>query len=350
MKNNNRRLRLSYILAILLIFGAFINTHLFAEATVFERVRKVEDPELAELIAIAIKNLPESKLIGKDNDKQKIYEAEIAKSKAIRIVTEKYAQIRMLDKKIKQIEYRSQIAAGPNQDIETELMIAKATLQAERLANIAELREALNLVPWTPFGPKEIHELNTWIHFEVLGDTIRIYNLKKPFVLPASRNKCKDIIQYPLNETEQYLEGILKQNNMLPIRITVAATKNAYNQAGDLRKKAASIIKKLNAEYETELSTTISPLNGRTIHVRHHREGKFFDWSNKKRTYSIKRYVAGTKTDLQRPFSIPLTIEVADYHENPEQGNELESQLNKIVNELQLKDLITIKLITSATK
>ena len=75
-------------------------------ASILSRIQVVDDPELGELIRIALANLPESKRVAKfyhrrNREKEKynqlLEQEEIAKLRTVRSVTEAYAQITLLD-------------------------------------------------------------------------------------------------------------------------------------------------------------------------------------------------------------------------------------------------------------
>ena len=342
----------SIIVIALLIIGSLANNSLHAahDQTILERVRKVENPELAKLIQIAINNLPESRRLKmKGNAKEQVnqfkYELDVAKLKAVRIVTEKYSQIKLLDKKIEQIEKKFGIT-NSSPDISLEIEIAKATLESTRMTYIAELREGLGMIPWYPFGPKEIHELNTWLHLELLGDgtTIRILNFYKSFG-SLSSERSKNYIMCPPAQAVQHIEELLKQSNVLPIRITFGEMETASDKTEDFVNKIKAMLQNSNADYGTELLKKRYVIKGRTVyeHTGPSRKSSRVPRASNIVPWSVDKLASEIKVLLQRPFSLPLTINYTNYDTNPEKGIEIEAALNKMVDELNLKDWITIK-------
>lgn len=342
-------------LAATLFISVFISVNLYAEEepTILERVRKVENPELAELIKIAIINLPESKLTSGSSQQehsQLQYEIKVAKSKTIRVVTEKYAQIKLLDEKIKQIE-KKQISSK-NEDIKAELLIVKASLETERLSNIAELREALHLVPWTPLGPKEIDELSTWIHLEILdGETVRVINFRKPFSENIYINSGNGSFLKTPKETIKYIESILKRDDILPIRITFAATENNDTHANDLKNNCKSFVHKNKVEYKTDLSQDIAIIKHRE-HVFYFVGKDIIRERSNTVLYSVRNFVQNMKMKLQNePLTLPKTFTIKLTNIAYEGiSKTLERDLKEMVKDLKLTDYVTIKMTGNLIK
>jgi hypothetical protein len=334
------------IIVATLIFSALSSTFLLAEeATVLERIRKVENPELAKLIRIAINNLPEQKLHGHTTDRQKNYEIAIAKSKAIRIVTEKYAQIKLLDIQIEQIENRIS-ATGSTDSIKAELVIAKASLESERIMHIAGLREALNLVPWAPLAPKEVHELNTWLHLETLDDnTVRVLKFKKTYSKYFSQNSSDNVSLKTPEETLKYFDDIVKTGSALPIRITFGTSEKGEVATNDIQDKIQMLIYGAGVEYETDFSKAKRTLEGTVIKVSNHNPNQVIEMSNPSRGYTVDQYLRKVKRMVQSPDSLPLEIKVRPYREELKSDYEkLITGLHETINKLEIQDYVTIKL------
>ena len=345
----------SIIVIALLIVSSFANTCLYAaqEQTILERVRIVEDPELAKLIQIAIDNLPESRRLRKggyseEQEYQLKYELDVAKLKAVRIVTEKYSQIKLLDKKIEQIEKKFGITKS-SPDISLEIEIAKATLESTRMTYIAELREGLGMIPWYPFGPKEHHELKTWLHLELLGDgtTIRILNFYKQFNSNIYLNRSRNNTLCSSAQAVQHIKELVKQSNVLPIKITFAEMETASDKTDDFINEIKRTLQNAKADYATQLSMNRFVIKGRTVfestdlvrRVRHPGQSAMVPWS-------VDKLASDVKSLLKKPSSLPLTIEYTNYDTNPEKGIEIETAMKNMIEELNLKDWITIKNVT----
>jgi len=353
MKKNKTNLIL--IAIITLVLGALPNIHLFAEtATVLERVRKVEDPELAEIIEIAKNNYPRISTTGLNNEifYRIEYENKIGLSKAIRTATEKYAQIKLLDKKIELLEEKTK--PEQNEDIKSEFMITKSSLESERLKCIAELREALNLTPWTPFGAKEMQELHTHLHFEVLDDSIRIFTR-----IPRKSSKSFNLMN--LQETAKYIENIIEDSNNLPIRFTFAATEKGDALARDLQGNIKTMIHNMGIEYETDFRTLIGRVEGYVLRVVHYGPDRIIQHylGGAGRTipradyrpghfgntlYSVDEYLGRIKAIIQSYDYLPLVIEIESCSEVLQDDNaKLISGLNKAIKEQGLEKFVQIK-------
>lgn len=108
--------------------------------TVLERVRKVEDPELGELIRVMI-----------DNFLSKYQSGGFELEEKIKLVTQSYAQIKLLDHQIEEVARKSRLVdeTGPG-ELRYELLLAKTELESKQLSEIAELREMMFITPKLP--------------------------------------------------------------------------------------------------------------------------------------------------------------------------------------------------------
>jgi hypothetical protein len=326
-----------FILAVVtLTLCSYMSPSLFAanEPTVLERVRKVEDPELAELINIAIDNLPQSKLQGNPDDRvqhSKLeYEVEIAKAKAIRTVTETYAQIKLLDEKIKQINIRID-RSKTTKDIESELLLAKSTFEAERITKIGELRESMNLTPWTPFGPKEFKDLNAWIKLEITDDVIQIFEANKPSNESFTRNDFTHLSSYALDDTVKYLEGIFKRLDAMPIRIDLSATKEGSALAEKFQEHIKIIAKNAKADLQTALASKIEVIYTKYSILEVANESNvLYD----KAAISMNTFDDYFKSCLQRPGALPRIYQITYRQNLKDKAKELEDALNAVIKEL----------------
>jgi hypothetical protein len=334
MKNTNYQ---KIAVVLLALIGLFLAPAIFAEEekTVLDRVKIVDDPELAEIIRITKRNLPQLKLIANaigDNQRRQLnYEADIAKAKAIRTVTEIYSQIKLLDEKIKQINIRID-RSKTTKEIESELLLAKSTLEAERLTKIAELRETMNWTPWTPFGFKENDDLNAWVRLDIIDDVIQIYEVNKPYYEGCFNcNDFTHLSSYSSDDTIKYLEGVFKRPDARPIRIALFATKEGSALAENLKEHIKLIAKNAKADFQTDLASGIEIINTKysTLEVANERTVLY-----EKNDYNIEAFADYIKRGLHRPGNIPVIYQIT-YRENlNDKAKELEDALNAVIKEL----------------
>nr|MBP7053262.1 hypothetical protein [Phycisphaerae bacterium] len=96
--------------------------------SVFERVQRIDDPELGELIRVVL-------------DKNANLTQE-SKLELMRKVTLSYAQIRLLDQQITEVSRNLESAPGPA-DVRYELAMARAELESKLTAELTNLREVM---------------------------------------------------------------------------------------------------------------------------------------------------------------------------------------------------------------
>jgi len=78
--------------------------------SILDRAQKVEDPELGDLIRLAMENRPST-------DKNEVFEI-------VRQITQSYSQIKLLDLQIEQIAQKAEATRGPA-EMRYELLLAK---------------------------------------------------------------------------------------------------------------------------------------------------------------------------------------------------------------------------------
>ena len=91
--------------------------------SVMSRVHTVEDPELGDLIRLAMENRPTT-------SKDDVYDV-------FRQITQTYAQIKLLDLQIEQIAQKAGTTSGPV-EMRYELLLAKAELESKRTTELAK--------------------------------------------------------------------------------------------------------------------------------------------------------------------------------------------------------------------
>jgi hypothetical protein len=210
--------------------------------SVLDRVQNVDDPELSELIRVAIENqLAIHKL-----DQIEIMEL-------IRKVTHRYTQIKLFDQQIAEISRRIEASTGPA-EMRYELTLAKTELEAKLMTEVADLRELMGIIAKHAFDKKPIQSLSSWVILRVLGQGVYVLDTLPRFQDYWGRARYKSFGLQSRKEALDYVQERLKDPNNLPIRIDLYHMAKMSNTAKDLRGKVVSLIREANCQMEAEVS------------------------------------------------------------------------------------------------
>lgn len=207
-------------------------------ASILDRVQRENDPELSELIRIALMNR-------KDVSEQERFEI-------IRKVTQSYAQIKLLDQQVEQIARKAETATGPA-EMRSELLLAKADLEAKRATELANLRELMGVIPRFPFESQPIPSLNAWVSLLPIDDRVLVLDALKPFsdYWALARHKVAGLLSE--RENLDSLRGRLRDKNTLPLRVDIYYKPETNNACLKLRDAIFSLAREANAEMRTEV-------------------------------------------------------------------------------------------------
>lgn len=208
-------------------------------ASVLDRVQKESDPELGELIRIAIVNR-------KANEKDT--------PEIVRKVTQSYAQIKLLDQQVEQVARKIKAMAGPS-EMQSELLLAEAELESKRTIELANLREIMGVTPLHAFGQQPTSALNTWMHLSVLNERVYVLDSVKPFFASWIEDRWKSAGLFSVKETLDCVRERLRDRKNLPIRIDVLHEAALSTAAEDLRVKIAALVKEANAQTDADVRT-----------------------------------------------------------------------------------------------
>lgn len=356
----NSRFNVLIFAATLLISCTSVNTYLFAEgATVLERVRKVEDPELAELIRIAIANTPEAKeaadFLRTYRDSEKYLKlkrkAEEANAKVVRLVTEAYAQVKLLDIQIRQIDEKIS-SSQKTEAIQTELILAKAGFEARRTTKLAELRGIMNIVPKHAFGRKPVKTLKSWLALDVIGNSVYVLKFSRPY----NEWERYPIGSRPVNLMSQeatitYIKNLIKARDKLPLRVDIFRNESEKQTSQELYKQVVRIVENANQEMEVEVYLdeirqdiydrkwilTKGQIYNNLEEIGHndpYDEQYFFE---KKLLYH-----------LTKPMYLPLKISVEFDKESKDLAFRVSKAYKEITKELGIESLVEVELKESA--
>ena len=210
--------------------------------SILERVQKEGDPELSELIRLALDNR---------DDASGTETLEI-----VRQVTESYAQIRLLDKQIEQIARKAESSAGPA-EMRYELVLAKAELEAKRTTELANLREVMGVIPRFPFERKPEEALNAWLHLNVIDQRVYVTDTLRPFLQDWADWRFKAVGLLSEQEALDCVRGRFANKDNLPIRIDIRYTGATAGTAEKVRKEIVTTAVQTNAQMETDVRAVL---------------------------------------------------------------------------------------------
>jgi hypothetical protein len=231
-------------------------------ASVLSRLQVVDDHELGELIRIALANLPESKKVAafyyrskKEKEKydQLREQEEVAKHGTVRSVTEAYAQIKLLDVQIEQVEKKISLSSR-TEAIQTELILARAEVDAKRTMKLAELREVMNIVPKHAFGRQPEASLKNWAVLDVMGEFVYVLKFSRPYRERGRYPNNAYAVKMMSGETAvKYIKDMVKNREELPLRVTIFRTESGIKVSEKLYEQVIETVKKAKAELETDV-------------------------------------------------------------------------------------------------
>jgi hypothetical protein len=206
--------------------------------SIVDRVRRENDPELTELIRIATANHTEA------SPKELL--------EIVRRVTQGYAQVKLLDQQIAQINQKIEATTGPA-EMRYEMVLAKSELEAKRMTELANLREALGIIPRLPFEAQPTQSLNAWVNLQPVEQGVVVLDGVKPFMDYWAMRRFKSVGMLSEREALDYVQGRLKDKNSLPVRVEISYKAEATSAARGLREKIMSLARAANADMDTEV-------------------------------------------------------------------------------------------------
>ena len=228
-------------------------------ASIVNRVQREDDAELKELIGIAVTNR-------KNVSEQERFEI-------VRMVTQSYAQIKLLDQQIEQIARKAESAAGPA-EMRYELLLAKAELESKRMTELAHLREVMGVIPRFPFESQPVRTLNAWVTLRVIDGRVLVHDALRPLEEYWAMTRHKVIGLLSEKETLDYLGGRLKDKDSLPIRVHIYHKAETYSASVRLRDAIFALAREANAEMQTDVYLELITFEGSGESPFFLREGK----------------------------------------------------------------------------
>jgi hypothetical protein len=236
-------------LSLLVVFSAVgtaqtaAGTDQRSAGSIVDRVKREDDPELSELIRIALANRQ------KPTEKERL--------DIVRKVTQSYAQIRLFDQQIEQLNRKIETTTGPA-EIRSEFVLAQAELVSKRSMEMANLREIMGIVPRFPFDKQPARDLNTWLSLQVLDQRVVVYDGLKPF--DDYWAMWRENVAGVLSEqgTLDYIRGRLKDRTNLPMRISMNYQAESRSAGERLRDAVLSLARETHTDMDVEVSLELN--------------------------------------------------------------------------------------------
>jgi len=228
--------------------------------SILDRVQNVDEPELAELIRVAVESQEGI------NQKERL--------EIIRKVTLSYLQIKLLDQQIAEVSRKIKAETGP-EEMRYELLLAKTELESKLMTEIANLREIMGIIPRHPFEAQPQESLNTWLHLHVLEQGVNVLDSLKPYTGTWwGEWRIKSLGLLSEREALDVVRERLQNKTNLPIRIEVHHTSAMRSSAEDLHRTIISLIREADDQMDAEVSLKPIPSNtGSGVSTFYIREG-----------------------------------------------------------------------------
>ena len=326
-KVTNKSLLVAFL--VLLLAGLADGGLKKGQASILSQVQVVEDPELAELIEIAI--------LRSTNVEDREERPKIA-----RRITELYAQIRLLDKQIEQVSRKISFPET-SEAAQVELVLTKAELEAERLVALAELREVMNIVPKHPFMRRPESDIGDRLSIDVMGELVCVYKgFQNRTYSPPTKIRVLSA-----NEIAPFLDEFLKNKSdlELPLRIDISRTKSGQKLSEELYEQVLEMLKAANMQLDAEVR-----LDER-VRVEEQVAGLAMAADKLYFCYADGEEIALTKEEvkpfiaevLKSPGSMPLRIELEFDKKSSDLASNIGDFARQTTRELGIEKLVEIK-------
>jgi hypothetical protein len=205
--------------------------------SVLERVLRVDDPQLGELIRVAMDNHASF------NQSEKL--------DLMRKVTLGYAQIRLLDQQIMEISRKLGSAAGPA-EVRYDLLTARMELESKLMTEMTNLREVMGVIPKYPFDKQVVETLHTWLRLNPIeGGRVYVLDTRKPIIEYWAYTRFASLGLMSQQEVLDLVRARLKDPNNLPAKLEILWTNET---AEDLRDKTIELVREMGIATKTEVS------------------------------------------------------------------------------------------------
>ena len=305
-----------------------------------DRLQNEDDSELAELIRTAVAN-------HKGAGEKEILEI-------TQRVTQSRAQILLLDHQIEEVARKIEATPGPA-ETRDGLLRSKKELEAKRMAEMGNLREAMGIVPRLPFDKQPTANLNAWVSLQVLEQRVVVLDTLKPFSDYWPKERHKVVGAFSEKETLDYLQGRLTDVKSLPLRIHIYYLPETKRASEDLRQKIFALACEGHGEMDTEVRLELSTWVDSGESPFYLREGKITTFY----PYSLARPDGGPKpitsglvdpNDLEQhilwrltmPKNLPLTFRVEYDQASSQLAKQVVDTARAVAKRVGLVDLVNV--------
>lgn len=311
--------------------------------SILDRVQRVEDPELGDLIRLAMENR-------KNISKEQAFEI-------VRQVTQTYSQIKLLDLQIEQIAKKAEATTVPA-EMRYELLLAKAELESKRTTELANLREMVGIIPKLPLAEQPIETLNTYVSLQIIGERLYVLECQKPFIdfWVVQRWKLAGLLSE--KETLDYIRDRLKNKDNLPIRFHIYYDPETDTGARDLRNKIISVAKETKSQMDTEVrleKITFVGSGNSTFFLRQGKITTFYTHAMQRPDGGPESLVTGLvdPDDLEqhilwrltKPKNVPLTFRIEHDQASASLARQVADTARTVVKRLGVGELVDVKTV-----
>ena len=311
--------------------------------SILDRVQRVEDPELGDLIRLAMENR-------KSISKEEAFDI-------VRQITQTYAQIKLLDLQIEQIAQKAEATTGPA-EMRYELLLAKAELESKRTTELANLREMVGIIPKLPLAEQPIQTLNTYVSLQMIGERLYVLDCQKPFIDFWVIQRWKSVGLLSGKETLDYLRGRLGDENNLPMRIDVYYDSETDAGARNLRNKIISVSRETKSQMDTEVR--LNPISfvgsgNSTFYLRQGKITTFYPDAMRRPDGGSEPLATGLvdPKDLEqhilwrltKPKNVPLTFQIEHDQASASLARQVADTARTVVKRLGVSELADVKTV-----
>ena len=274
--------------------------------SVMNRVQKEEDPELGDLIRLALENRKVSR--------EEAFEV-------VRKVTQSYAQIKLLDQQIAEVSRKAESAKLA--EMRGELLLAKAELESKRITELANLREMVGILPQLPLAEQPIKALNGHVSLQLIGERVYVLEDQPPFSEPWAAQRWKSVGFLSEKEALAYVYKRLQDKESLPILFHMYYDSETEGQTKALRNKMISVVKETRSQMDTEMRLERITYTGSGKSTFYLRQGKittFYPRPMQRPDGGLEPLMTGLVNPkdleqhilwrLMKPKNVPLTFRI----------------------------------------
>jgi hypothetical protein len=312
--------------------------------SVLDLVQNVDDPELGELIRVAIENQEKFRSLNQEEILELTHK-----------VTLSYIQIKLFNQQIQEVSRKIGEKTGPV-EMRHSLLLAKTELEAKRMTEVANLREIMGIIPRHPFEEQPVEILNTWLAINVIDERVYILDGLKPFHDNWQARRWEPAGLLSERETLNNIRERLQSKGSLPIRIDIYYKSSTKAAAEDLRSKVISLATEAKAQMVTEVHTELSIWVGSGVSTFYLRDGKIktlYPFAMQRPDGEEKPFISGlvNPNDIEQhilwrltmPKNVPLTFRIEYDEASALMARQIAETARAIVKRFGIADVVKVE-------